>query len=180
MNTLRFRLGTHLFARSPTQDAKLLLTEAGFMLVVQSGFYPGIGVQDFVSDLVSSAGRFLNDKEAYPPLQRFPYVAARAWLKCHWSAHRVEREFAFEQMHDGHGRNTENRWKALARAMFQVRRGHLNVRQWTSTHAIEPDTTTEHAELVLKTRLPRSWKSTRSSARCLTCKTLKELWWRPS
>ena len=31
--------------------------------------------------------------------------------------------------------------------MFEVRRGHLNVRQWTRTHAIEPDATTEHAEL---------------------------------
>ena len=62
------------------------------------------------------------------------YVVARAWLKKHWGDHLQQRELAYEGTTTGPRSNATDHWRELTRAIFEVQRGHLSLKEWVRNH----------------------------------------------
>ena len=70
------------------------------------------------------------------PVASLSYVVARAWLRKHWGGHLHQREFAYEGTTGiAHSKRTAHlAWRELTRAILEVQRGHLSVKEWSRNH----------------------------------------------
>ena len=106
------------------------------------------------SRLAESASRYIFDhEESLATSECFPFIAARVWLEEHWRIRAYAREFAFDMTSSDLSENTKHYWKILSRAMLDVRRGDLNMRDRARDHSRHRDTYVIQQNMMLEREL---------------------------